>query len=628
MRHRPLTLAVLLPVAALAVLVPACSGTKKPPPVAKAPCATPGELPSGTTVAEASTSTTATTTPPAGTAGAPAPDGTGPGDLVGLTELRPTGDGAEGFPTGARMWRILYVSTGVDENDLRLVCGTVTVPRAGPASFTPAGGTTAPSDGATTATAGSRGTTGRIYAWAHGTQGLQEGCLPASDPSKGIWGPIPAGIQTISWGALLGKHQGEPEDGLLQGAVDRGWMVATTDYQPGDTYIIGRLAGANVLDAARAATQLASRTFRSNAPADYDMVVNGHSQGGHASLWAGQLAEPYLAGTAPARPTAPIRLVGVSAMAPASNFIAQPDLQPGMALGDGLADREMHQSEEIVPGVAIPDLELQVGPVLLSYIFGSWSRYSAAGTPGRDAKFPSYPAAARDLRLDAVATPEGRSTVQSMMGLCLSGSDAAKVKQLTDPYRDAETNRMLVPALWNLPDDYRAGQYFRGGVDRTCAEGDVPGMPEWCRWIRWNLPGPVAENPYPKWPEREGRPVPVLLAQGLADTIIHCVAPDDLAPDEVPAAADCMSTALYDALHDAAYCPKDGDRGSLTYLTFRPQPLVSPATHLSLPGQLSARALGKSAEDLSFTGSPLETWVQSAFDGTLRAGCEARVLNP
>ncbi|MFZ4518132.1 MAG: lipase family protein [Microthrixaceae bacterium] len=613
MRRRPLTLALLLTVATLAVAAPACGGTKKPPPMVQAPCAGPGELPAGTTAADpadgtaSTTAPTTTTTPAAGSAGAPAPRGTGPGDLVGLTELRPTGDQADGFPTGARMWRMLYVSSGVDEKDLRLVCGTVTVPEGGPREF---------------------GGSGRIYAWAHGTQGLEQQCLPSSDPATGIWGPMSAGIQTISWGALLGKHQGEPSGGLLQGAVDRGWMVATSDYQPGDTYIIGRVAGANVLDAARAATQLASRTYTTAAPDRYDMVINGHSQGGHASLWAGQLAEPYLAGTSPVRPTAPIRLVGVAAMAPASNFIAQPDLQPGLALGDGLADREMHQSEEIIPGVAIPGLEVQVGPVLLSYIFGSWSRYAAGGSPSPGARFPSYPAGDRDLRLGAVTTAEGRSTVNSIMGLCLGGSDATEVKQLTDPYRDAATNKMLVPALWNLPADYEAGQYFRGGVDRACATGDVAGLTDWCRWIRWNLPGPVADNPYPKWPQRGGRPVPMLLAQGTADTIIHCVAPDGLADDEVPGASDCMTTALYDALHDTAYCPKGENRASLTYLTFRAQTLVSPATHLSLPGQLSARSLGKSAEDLSFTGSPLEQWVQSAFDGTLRSGCEARVLNP
>lgn len=52
------------------------------------------------------------------------------------------------------------------------------------------------------------------------------------------------------------------------------------------------------LDAARAGTQLMKQIFATKAMNAYDMFVWGHSQGGHAALWTGQLAETYLAANA------------------------------------------------------------------------------------------------------------------------------------------------------------------------------------------------------------------------------------------------------------------------------------------------------------------------------------------
>jgi hypothetical protein len=500
------------------------------------------------------------------------------------------------------------VSTAADETDPQLVCGTAAMPADGPTD----------GPGADAA--------GRLLAWSHGTQGVDQRCLPSGDPSRYLWGPMPAGIQAVSFGAFLGKHEGRPADGLLQHAVDRGWLVSATDYQP-DTYAIGRVAAANVLDASRAATQLAARTF-GDTPARYDLVTYGHSQGGHAALWAGQLAESYLTGTEPARPTAELRPVGVAALAPASNFIAQPDLQPGLSYGDGLADQDMHRSVPLLTGVPIPGLELQIGPALFSYIFGTWRSFSAAADPVPGARFPAAPAEAGELRLDAVATDEGISTIEGVRPLCLF-SEGSEIKQLTAPYRDAEQHRMLVPDLWNLPRDYRTGQFFAGGVDRTCDTGDDRAMSSWCRWIRWNLPGPLADNPFPKWPAADDEPLPLLVGQGTADTIIRCVAPDGLPTEAVPPATDCMSTALYESLRDQGYCPDaDDPAGHLDYLTVREVPLVSPASHLSLPGELSARTIGRSQADLSFQGSPLERFLTGAFDRSLEPGCRARVLNP
>jgi hypothetical protein len=579
----------------------ACSTRKAPPPEAQPPCVGSSGV------------------------GGPVPAGLGPGDLVASEELDEADRDSPGFPTGARVWRVLHVSTGVDETALELVCGLVAVPSGGPVEVQGAG---------------------RMLSWAHGTIGLEQRCLPSSDPATHMWGPMPLGIGAVAWGSLLGTHEGDPSGGALQYAMDQGWVVAMTDYQPDDTYVLGKVAGGNVLDIARTAAQLAAESAPADTPDRYRLVSWGHSQGDHAALWAGQLAESYLAATAPSRPTAELELVGVAALAPASNFIAQPEIQAGVELGDGLADWETHQSVKVVP-LPIPELETQIGPALFSYIFGSWDQYSEGETPADGALFPAYPPDAPQLDVEAVATDEGRTTIHAVQPLCLAGRDATEVQREVAPYRDAATHRMLQPPLWNLPPDYTAGEYFHGGIDRTCAEHPAPGhdgsvdsstsegaatavggMDAWCRWIRWNMPGPLGDNPFPRAPLVDGRPVPVLIGQGTDDEVIHCQAPSDLAADEVPGPADCMSRALYDSLRTDVYCPGGSQEGHLQLDLFRPVALQSPASHFSIPGEMSARRIGRSSEDLRFEGSRVQEFMTGAFDRTLDPGCSASVQNP
>ena len=125
-----------------------------------------------------------------------------------------------------------------------------------------------------------------------------------------------------------------------------------------------------------------------------------------------------------------------------------------------------------------------------------------------------------------------------------------------------------------------------------------------------------------------GSPVPLLIAQGSDDNIIHCIAPDGLATDEVPGAADCMSRALFDSLSAAAYCVPGATQGHLELDTFRKVELRSPGTHFSIPGQISAKGGSISSSDLVFEGSPLQRFTSSAFDRSATAGCTTAVLNP
>jgi hypothetical protein len=538
--------------------------------------------------------------------GGSVPDGAQAGDLISSRSLEPSHGSTDGYPTGATVHRILYVSTGVDESDLQLVCGLAAVPDSGPAR--------------------DENGTGHMLAWAHGTIGLQQKCLPSNAPELAFWAQMSSGIGAIGWGSGRGARKGQAVDGALQHVLDQGWVVSATDYQPDDTYVIGKIAAANVVDAARAATQLVQQEFGEATPSSYDTIAWGHSQGGHAALWAGQLFETYQAGV-PNDDAVELHLRGVAAEAPASNLIAQPELQPGLEYGDGLADWEMHEFIQLLP-ISLSLFEVQFGAALFSYIFGSWTSFSHLSTPSPDAEFPAYPLEAADLDLSVAATETGSTTIAQVMALCVAGPEGKTVKQLTSKYHDAASNRMLTEDLWNLPDDYRPGQYFKGGTDRTCGTTTDPEMEKWCTWIRWNIPGPTGVHPFPTHPSVDGKPVPVLIAQGMDDDVIHCQVPDGGDASVVPAASDCMSTALFDALSADAYCPASGDEGYLRLSLFRPDGAASPATHLSIPGQIAAKGSSTSAADLSFVGSPLERFFTEAMAGTLGVGCRAEVMNP
>ena len=563
--------------------------------------------PSGSGATGSTSTTVAGTAPCVGPngVGGPVPAGLGPGDLVSAVDLTAANASSPGFPTGARVWRILYVSTGVDEKDLQLICGTVAAPANGPKLF---------------------GSTGRLLNWTHGTVGLAQNCLPSSDPASLFWGKMAGGINAIAWGSILGKHEGDPAGGLLQYALNQGMVVTASDYQPDDTYVVGKIEASDALDAARAGTQLMTQTFAGSAPSAFDMFIWGHSQGGHAALWAGQLAQSYYAATKPSKPTAALNLIGVAALAPASNFVTLAN-QQGVQAGDGLADWEMHQN--IGLDLPVQSLQMQIGPALFSYIFGSWNQLSSGPAPGAGAKFPAFPAVAAKLDLNAMVTPSpGSGTVSAVQPLCLTGAGAKQIQAAVASYGDAKTNQMLVAPAWNLPADYKSGQYFKGGLDRTCASTTDTGVVRWCAWMRWNMPGPLGTSPFPKSPMVEGRPVPLLIAQGSNDDIIHCIAPTDTPNATVPGPADCMSRALYDSLASAVYCPAGAGQGHLELDTVRKVELQSPGTHFSIPGEISAKGLSKSAADLVFEGSPLQYFMTSAFDRSAKAGCTTRVVNP
>jgi acetyl esterase/lipase len=129
-----------------------------------------------------------------------------------------------------------------------------------------------------------------VAVWAHGTTGLGDECAPSKKEPFTIMGAA----------ALL----------------DAGYIVVAPDYEglgtPGEIhpYLVGEAEGRNVLDAARLARV---------AGGNDQVVAWGHSQGGHAVLFAREIAPDY----APE-----LDLRGVAAAAPVTDLLVF--LLPGL----------------------------------------------------------------------------------------------------------------------------------------------------------------------------------------------------------------------------------------------------------------------------------------------------------
>ena len=212
--------------------------------------------------------------------------GARPGDVL-------RSDPLAGAPDGAKAWRVVYVSTGLDGRPLA-ISGIVIVPQGIP----PAAGR-------------------EVVAWGHSTTGVAANCAPS------MTGNVFATILGLS--PLLAD----------------GYVVVASDY-PGlgvagpPSYLVGISEGRALLDSVRAVRRLPQ------AAAGRRYALWGQSQGGHAALFAGQIAPSY----APE-----LQLVGVAAAAPPTEL-----------------------------GATIKaDIGSQAGNIIASYALLSWSRLY--GTP-------------------------------------------------------------------------------------------------------------------------------------------------------------------------------------------------------------------------------------------------------
>lgn len=197
-----------------------------------------------------------------------------------------------------RAWRILYRSTGLDGQPIA-VSGTVIVPTFPP----PPGGRP-------------------IVAWAHPTTGVARKCAPSLHDS------------------ILGHIAGFTD------MVPLGYAIVATDYPglgtPGPhPYLVGPSEGRALLDSVRAVRGMEAAQTRN------EYVLWGYSQGGHAVLWAGDLARRY----APE-----LKLAGVAAAAPPT------------ALGTLFEDDERETAGKILASMALQSWSQVFGIPLASVL--------------------------------------------------------------------------------------------------------------------------------------------------------------------------------------------------------------------------------------------------------------------
>jgi pimeloyl-ACP methyl ester carboxylesterase len=160
-----------------------------------------------------------------------------PGAVIAYQEVT-------GLDVDGTVLRVLYHSESLEGDDIA-VSGIIVVPE----GEVPDGGRP-------------------VLSWAHGTTGIADQCAPSKAP----------GAQDIA---------------LVAPFLERDMVFAATDYEglgtPGrHPYIVGESEGRGTLDIVRAAQQLEGITGASD-----EVVLWGHSQGGHAVLFANQIAEDW-----------------------------------------------------------------------------------------------------------------------------------------------------------------------------------------------------------------------------------------------------------------------------------------------------------------------------------------------
>jgi len=175
--------------------------------------------------------------------------------------------GLAGVPKDSKVWRIMFHSRTIYNKDIAQ-SGYAMLP----SGRKPTGGYP-------------------TIAWAHGTSGFSAPCGPSWFDASG-----PSGLYLVP---QLGSY------------LSAGFAIAAADYQGLGIsqgihpYLLGLSEGRSVLDASRATQELARGELSKK------VIIYGHSQGGHAALFAGEIAPRY----------APdLQIAGVVAAAPATGL--------------------------------------------------------------------------------------------------------------------------------------------------------------------------------------------------------------------------------------------------------------------------------------------------------------------
>ena len=204
-----------------------------------------------------------------------------PGSVIWARQVKYTANGRVALPSASKTMLVLYRSLDPKGKPIA-VSGTIDLPK----GKAPKGGF-------------------KVISWAHGTTGAADVCAPSRNTDGG------------------------PADGYISyatasydGWLKAGYAVLRTDYEglgtPGPhRYLVGASEGRGVVDIA-----LAARIMFPGLSKDW--AIGGHSQGGHAALFAASLA-PKLAPK--------LNMKGVFAYAPASHLWEQGQAIGGLGAG-------------------------------------------------------------------------------------------------------------------------------------------------------------------------------------------------------------------------------------------------------------------------------------------------------
>ncbi len=164
-----------------------------------------------------------------------------------------------------------------------------------------------------------------VISWNWGTTGVARGCAPSLMDTTATRWAVPA----------------------VEQALERGWVIVASDYSGRGAdgrfpYLIGEGEARSSIDAIRAAQQLEGLRLSS------DVVVWGHSQGGHAALWT----EPVAADYAPQ-----LRILGTAALSPLTDPLA---MARELTERDASAELSIMAAWVLVPYAALyPDVNVE-----------------------------------------------------------------------------------------------------------------------------------------------------------------------------------------------------------------------------------------------------------------------------
>jgi dienelactone hydrolase len=283
-----------------------------------------------------------------------------------------------------------------------------------------------------------------LITYAHGTTGAADGCAP----SRGY----------------DASHLTSYAYPLLRRWLKAGYAVVRTDYEglgtPGvHHYLLGLSEGRSVLDAARAARAFAPRKLSKR------LIVAGHSQGGHAALFAASLAPTW---------TPELHVGGTVAFAPASHLTTQTRSTLAISLpGGGLGAI----AGLVLRGIDLEDPSLGIAGLLTAQASALYPQtetacYAALSQSTSFGGLPLNQILRSDVDLDPLLAAIGRSdpehlAIQTPLRIEQGDADTTVFKTFTDQLVTAYEESGVKVTYATYPGVSHQGVVDAGAKDAT-----------------------------------------------------------------------------------------------------------------------------------------------------------------